>query len=44
MDDRALVILLALVLAPWPLIILAVLARGYDVALTVRRRRRRTGE
>jgi hypothetical protein len=41
MDERAIVILLALVLAPWPLVILGAIVRGYDISLTMRRRRQR---
>lgn len=41
MDDRAVIILLALVLAPWSLIVLAALARGYDISVSLRRRQRR---
>lgn len=39
MSDRV-ALALALILAPWPLLGLAVLLRGYDVSLSLRRRRR----
>ena len=41
MDDRALAIILALVLAPVSLVVMVALIRGYDIHLAMKRRGRR---
>lgn len=38
MDERAVLVVLALVLAPWGLAIVVAVLRGYGISLTMRRR------
>ena len=39
MDTRAVAVILALVLAPISLVLIVALVRGYDIHLTIRRRK-----